>query len=157
LIAGAFGIRGEVKVELFTDFPDRFKNLATIFAGEDRRPMTVVGARPIGDRMALRLADVSDRNAAQALFGTALYVPRTELMPLPEGRYYQDDIIGLQAVTTDGQVLGSIVDILVTGSNDVYVARQGDKEILIPALKDIVREIDVPGGRMVVEPIEGLL
>ncbi|MDB5059854.1 MAG: rRNA processing protein RimM [Chloroflexi bacterium] len=157
IIAGAFGVRGELKVQLLTDFPDRFQKLATIYAGEDRRPMAVLGARPIGERVALRLAEVPDRDAAQALFDTRLYVPRSEVMPLPEGRFYHDQIIGLQAVTTEGQTLGTIVEILQTGSNDVYVAREGSTEVLIPAIKDVVREIDVQGGRLVVEPIEGLL
>jgi 16S rRNA processing protein RimM len=156
VIAGAFGVRGEVKVELTTDFPDRFKKTSTIYAGHDHRPMTVSGSRLIGERVALQLAGIADRNSAQALFNTPLYVPRADVMPLPEGRYYHDEIIGLHAITTDGQSLGIIVEILATGSNDVYVAREGAKEVLIPALKDIVREIDRHRGLIVVEPVEGL-
>jgi 16S rRNA processing protein RimM len=156
-IAGAFGVRGEMKVQLATDFPDRFKPNLTLYAGEDHRPVVVTSSRPIGDRVALTLADIKDRNAAQAMFSTPLYVRRGDVMPLPEGRFYHDEIIGLRVVTTSGDQIGTVVEILATGSNDVYVAREGDSEVLIPALKDIVKEIDLPAGKMVVEPIEGLL
>lgn len=157
VVAGAFGVHGEVKVDLTTDFPDRFKQAPTVYAGPEHRPMTVAGSRKIGDRVALTLAGVADRNAAQALFDTRLYVPASEVLPLPAGRYYHDEILGLHVTTTTGQALGTIVEILATGSNDVYVAREGKKEVLIPALKDVVVEIDVPSGRLVVEPVEGLL
>jgi 16S rRNA processing protein RimM len=146
-----------MKVQLATDFPDRFKPDLTLYAGEERRRMVVTGSRAIGDRVALTLADIADRNAAQAMFGTPLYVKRGDVMPLPEGRYYHDQIIGLRVVTTTGEHVGTVVEILATGSNDVYVAREGDAEVLIPALRDVVKEIDVLGGTMVVEPIEGLL
>jgi 16S rRNA processing protein RimM len=78
------------------------------------------------------------------------------VMPLPEGRYYHDQIIGLQAETSTGEPLGTIVEVLATGSNDVYVARLDERETLIPALKDVVRQIDIAGGRLIVEPVEGL-
>lgn len=157
VVAGALGVKGELKVDLETDFPDRFKRLHTIFAGAERTPMQVEGARRIHGRVALRLATVSDRDAAQALHGTPLYIPSNEVMPLPPYTYYRDQIIGLQVVTTGGEPLGAISEILVTGSNDVYVARDGQREVLIPALKDVVREVDVTGGRMVIEPVDGLL
>jgi 16S rRNA processing protein RimM len=156
-IAGAFGVRGEMKVQLATDFPDRFKPNLTLYVGEEHRPMIVSGSRPIGDRVAIKLADVTDRDAAQAMFSVPLYIRRADVVPLPDGHYYHDEIIGLRVVTTGGEALGTVVEILATGSNDVYVAREGEREVLIPALKDIVKDIDVPGGTMVVEPIEGLL
>lgn len=150
-------MHGEVKVDLYTDFPDRFAKQRTVFVGDDHRPVTVLAARPIGERVALRLNGVADRNAAQALFDTPIYVRNSDLMPLPEGHYYQHEIMGLEAYTTEGLYLGAIVEILGTGSNDVYVARNGTAEVLIPALKDIVRSIDLETKRLVVEPIEGLL
>jgi 16S rRNA processing protein RimM len=146
-----------VKVNLYTDFPDRFTPQQVLYIGDDHRPMTVLGSRPIGDRVALRLDGISNRDAAQALFDLPICVRRSEVMPLPEGRYYHDQIIGLEAYTTEGQYLGPIVEILETGSNDVYVARKGTAEVLIPAIKDVVRSIDLQGKRLIVEPVEGLL
>lgn len=156
-VAGAMGVQGEVKVDLTTDFPDRFKELHTIFAGPEHRPMQVRGARRHHGRVVLALDEVRDRDAAQALLGTALFVPRAEAMPLPEGHFYHDQILGLRVETTTGMLLGTIVEILVTGSNDVYIARGEDRDVLIPALKDVVRSIDLESGLVVVEPVEGLL
>ncbi len=157
VIAGAFGVRGELKVDLYTDFPDRFTPQQIVYLGDDHRPATVLAVRPIGDRLALYLDGVASRDAAQALFDVPICVRRSEVMPLPEGRYYHDQIIGLEAYTTGGQHLGAIVEVLATGSNDVYVARMGATEVLIPALKDVVRSIDLQNKRLIVEPIEGLL
>ena len=157
MIAGAFGVRGELKVDLYTDFPDRFAPGQIIYLGDDHRPATVIATRPIGDRLAMILEGVADRDAAQALFDVAISVQRAEVMPLPEGRFYHDQIIGLEAYTTQGLYLGAIVEILATGSNDVYVARKGTDEVLIPALKEVVRRIDLQGNQMIVEPVEGLL
>jgi 16S rRNA processing protein RimM len=157
MIAGAHGVKGEMKVDLETDFPDRFKRLRTVYAGKDHVPVRVEGARRLGDRVAIRLADCTDRDAAQALRGTLLFIPSSELMPLPAHTYYRDQIVGLRVVTTAGETLGTITEILVTGSNDVYVVRDEQRETLIPALKEIVREVDVTGGRMVIDPVDGLL
>jgi len=157
VIAGAHGVKGEMKVNLETDFPERFKRLRTIYAGKDHVPMGVESARRLGDRVAIRLADCTDRDAAQALHGTLLFIPASDMMPLPAHTYYRDQIVGLRVVTTAGDPLGTITEILATGSNDVYVARDEQREILIPALKEIVREVDIPGGRMVIEPVDGLL
>jgi 16S rRNA processing protein RimM len=156
VIAGAFGVRGEVKVDLYTDFPERFQAGSTVYLGDHNRPAVVLGARPLGQRVGLTLEGVGDREAAQALFDTPIRVPRSQVMPLPEGRYYHDQIIGLQAETSTGEPLGTIVEVLATGSNDVYVARLDERETLIPAIKDVVRQIDIAGGRLIVEPIEGL-
>ncbi|MGH2411895.1 MAG: ribosome maturation factor RimM [Chloroflexota bacterium] len=157
VIAGAHGVKGELKVNLETDFPDRFKHLRTVYTGKDHVPVRVESARRLGDRVAIRLADCTDRDAAQALRGTLLSIPSRDLMPLPAHTYYRDQIVGLQVVTTAGDALGTITEILVTGSNDVYVVRDEQRETLIPALKEIVREVDVTGGRMVIEPVDGLL
>ncbi len=157
VVAGAHGVHGEMKVDLQTDFPDRFKRLDTIYTGPDHVPVPITGVRKLHGRVALRVASVTDRDAAQAMRGTELYIPASQIMPLPAHTYYRDQIIGLQVVTTAGDPLGTITDILVTGSNDVYVAHDGQREVLIPALKEIVREVDVEGGRMVIDPVDGLL
>jgi 16S rRNA processing protein RimM len=157
IVAGAHGVRGEMKVDLQTDFPDRFKRLTTVYIGQDHRPLQIAAARKLGDRVALRVASVTDRDAAQAMRGTELYIPIADIMPLPAHTYYRDQIIGLRVETTGGEPIGTITEILVTGSNDVYVAKNEQREVLIPALKNIVREVDLQGGRMVIEPVDGLL
>ena len=157
LVVVPHGVRGEVKVQATTDSPDRFARLKSVHVGPDRRPMEVAGARTQGDRVILRLAAVADRDAAEALRGQGLYVRRSEVPPLPEGRYYHDQIIGLRVLTTGGEPLGTVREILETGNNDVYVTSDGSREVLIPAIREVVRRIDLEAGELVVDPIEGLL
>lgn len=157
VVAAPVGVRGEVKIDLATEFPDRFKLIETIYVGEEHRPMELAGARRHAGRVALRFAAIADRDAAEPLRGQPLYIPRAEAMPLPEGHYYHDQIIGLRVVTTAGEALGTVQQILPTGANDVYVVRDEQREVLVPAIRDVVRRIDVEAGLMEVEAIEGLL
>jgi len=120
---------------------------------------TLVSARPQPPHILLRLSDIGDRTAAEKLRGKELTIRREDAVALPEGRFFWHEVIGLSVVnaSTD-EVLGRVVDILETGANDVYVVRppQG-KEILVPAIKDVVKEIDPAHGRMVVEPLPGMI
>lgn len=157
IVAAPVGIRGEVKIDLLTDFPDRFKQLRQLYVGDAHHPMRLASARRHARRVALRFEDVHDRDAADALRGQALFIPREEAMPLPPGHYYHDQIIGLRVLSTTGDALGVVEQILHTGNNDVYVARDGAREVLIPAIHDVVREIDVAAGTLTIEVIDGLL
>jgi 16S rRNA processing protein RimM len=84
-------------------------------------------------------------------------IPLHQLQPLPEGQYYHFQLIGLEVWTTRGELLGSITDILNTASNDNYVVKTPEEEVFIPAIEDVVKSIDLVEGRVVIEPIEGLL
>jgi 16S rRNA processing protein RimM len=153
----AHGVKGELKCLVVTDFPDqRFKRGNRLLLGSE--PRVVRSARRQGDLVYLRLDGIDDRTAAEALRGQELVVPRTEAVPLPEGQFYWDQVLGLRVEDTAGQLLGTVADILETGANDVYVVRGGPRgEVLIPAIKDVVRAIDPAAGRMVVDPLPGLL
>ena len=107
-------------------------------------------------RLVAKLAGVDDREAALALRGAYLQVPIDEAVSLPEGRYYWHQIIGLSVETGEGRTLGTISDILETGSNDVYVVRRDGGELLVPALKTVIRRVDLSAGRMVVDLPPGL-
>jgi 16S rRNA processing protein RimM len=135
-----------------TDFPERFDEGAQVWL--DGAPFTVRRRRWHGREMILALEGIEDRDTAEAQRGKELQVPSPK--KLDQDVFYQHDIVGLRAVTTEGEILGRIADVLSTGSNDVYVV-QGDRgELLLPALEDVVREIDVESGRMVVQLLEGL-
>jgi 16S rRNA processing protein RimM len=82
---------------------------------------------------------------------------RNHDIPLPEGQYYHDQIIGLQVVTTEGETIGTVTDILTGQSNDNYIVRGKRGEVLIPAIEDVVKAIDPEGGRITIEAIDGLL
>ena len=157
-IVGVHGIRGEVKVELLTDFPERFSPGATVYLGPEglARPLRIEAARPHKGMMLVKFAGVPDRNAAELLRDNLLLIPEELAMPLSEDENYAHDLIGLQVVTTAGRVLGQLVEIVYTPANDVYVVRRTGAEVLIPALKEVVVTIDLPGGRMVVQLPEGL-
>jgi 16S rRNA processing protein RimM len=144
-------------VRPFGRFPERFGRLKRLFLGGDRRPATVRGTRPHQEHILLRLDSITDRTAAAELRGTYLYVPESEAVALPPGEYFVHQIVGLTVVTLGGETLGTIAEVLHTGSNDVYVVRDNGREILLPATKEVVREIDLEAQIMRVELLPGLL
>lgn len=105
----------------------------------------------------MRLDTIVTRDAARALIGQALYVPEAEAVALPKGEYFVHQIVGLTVVTTAGEALGTVAEVLETGSNDVYAVRGPRGEVMIPALKEVIKEVDLAAGRMVVDPLPGLL
>ena len=135
----------------------RFRNLKTVFVGEERTPADILHRRVIGKGAVLRLSTIKSREAAREAFQTYLYVPEAEAVPLPEGEYFVHQIVGLTVVTAEGQTLGTVREVLETGSNDVYVVRQGSREVLVPALKDVVRRIDLDAKTMEVALPPGLI
>ncbi|HYA13782.1 MAG TPA: ribosome maturation factor RimM [Syntrophales bacterium] len=104
----------------------------------------------------LEIEGVEDRESADAIAGCQVLIPVNKLKKLPEGEYYWRDIIGLKAVTEEGRVLGRIESIFATGSNDVYVCRGDERELLLPGIADVIRKIDMDQGIMVVRLLEGL-
>jgi 16S rRNA processing protein RimM len=159
-VVAPFGIRGELKILSLTDIPNRFAELETIYLGPDHTRYQVNGVRPYkGGMVVLTLAGIEDVNTAETLRSLELTIPLNELAKLPPDSYYQHDIIGLQVVTLDGRKVGEIKDIMVTGSNDVYVIKavKGGKDVLIPAIKEVIRQVDLIGKMMYIEPIKGLL
>ena len=154
-ILAPWGVRGEVKIEVLTDYPERFAPRARVFM--KGQALEVERSRRVAKHAILKLAGVDTRNDAEALRNQLLEVPESELMPLQPGEYFEHQIIGLQVYTTEDVYLGRVEEILRTGSNDVYLVREGKKERLIPAIAEVVRAIDVPGGRMTIEPLPGLL
>jgi len=154
-ILAPWGLRGEVKVEVVTDFPERFAPQKVVYL--NTRPLEIESCRPHKQHLVVKLATIDSVEDAEKLRGQDLTIPRSELYPLPEGQYYTFQIIGLKVVTTEGKLLGRITEIMTTGSNDVYIVEGKRGEILIPAIEDVVKSIDLKKGKMVIEAIEGLL
>ncbi len=152
----AHGIRGELSAYPETDFPERLRPGREVYVAGVAAPRwsRIAAARPgKPPTVLLRLSGVGDRDAAEALRGAELQVAASDLPPLPEGSFYLYQIVGLRVVTEDGRELGRVDDVLQNAANDVYVVGS----YLIPALREVVREIDLAGGRMVVRPLPGLL
>ena len=156
-IVAPWGVRGEVKVAIETDFPERFKRLKRVYLGEKATPFVLEGSRLHKGHALLKLGGCDDRNAAEKLRGQLVQIPLEEAMPLGEDEYYVYQIVGLDVWSTEGEHLGRVGEVLFTGANDVYVV-QGEKgEILIPAVEDVVLEVDIAGGRLTVELMKGLV
>ena len=138
-------------------FPERFRALRTVYLGEQYQPAAVLHRRLHPGGVVLRLDSVASRDAARALDGTYLYVPEAQAVALPQGEYFVHQIVGLAVVTSGGDHLGTIAEVLPTGSNDVYVVRGPRGEVLLPATKEVVLQVDLAAGTMLVEPLPGLL
>ncbi len=158
-IIGAHGTGGEVAIEILTDFPERFETTEWVYLGDEREatPYRLESYRWHKQKLLLTLDHVTDRAAAKALRGQWVQVPRDEAMPLPEGHYYHFQLIGLEVVTTQGEPLGTLADILETGANDVWVVRRAGREVLLPDIPDVVKSIDMAQKRIMVELLDGLI
>lgn len=150
------GNKGEVKAEVVTDFPDRFASTAAVHVGPEHHRYEVEGHRFMEGAVVLKLRGVDSIQQAESLRGQLLEVPEGEAVDLPAGHYFWHQILGLQVVTQDGVPLGRVEDILQTGSNDVYVVRGQRGELLIPAIKQVVKSVDLSDGILSVELIPGL-
>lgn len=156
------GVQGEVGVALYTDTPERFTWLTEVYLSADvadpqplRLPLEQV--RYHHDLALLKLAGYPDRTAAEALRGLWVLIPRAQAAPLAEGEYYLYQLIGLTVVTTQGETLGQLLDILETGANYVFVV-QGDRgELLLPDIPEVVQGLDFVARRMTVQLLPGLL
>lgn len=150
-IGAPHGVRGEVRVAPQTDFPDRFELLKTVYVG-DGTVLKISRVRYHKQFVILKFEGLDDRNQVEPLKNKLLSIDRKDLMPLPEGHHYIFEIVGLEVYDLAGNRLGKVNEVLHTGSNDVYVVeRDGEQPLLIPALKQVVHQIDVPGGRITVE------
>lgn len=163
-IVGVHGLRGELKVELYTDFPERFEEGIALWAGrggsDALQSVTITGARPHKNLMLLRLAQVASREEGEALRGTWLFVDEDEAVELDDDTFFVHEILGLQVVSVEGATLGKISDVLFTGANEVYVVTGRELpngELLLPATDEVVRAIDLEQGVMTVHLIPGLL
>lgn len=162
-IVAPHGVRGELKLQLWMDDAAFLPSLDAIYLGDD--PPRLVALRsarivPGKGQAILRLAEVETREAADALRDTEVYIERAWAPALETDEYYVQDLIGLEVVTVAGERLGRLVEVIFTGSesNEVYVVRGGRRgEVLLPAIADVVQEVDLENERIVVSPLEGLL
>ena len=154
-IISPWGVEGQLKVKVITDFPERFSPWAKVYI--NRQPMTIKSAIWQKDRVIIKLGNIDSAQEAQRLQGQPIEIHHSQLKSLPEEHYYHFQLLGLEVWTTKGEHLGNISEILATASNDVYVVQGSEGEILIPAVSDIVKSVDLKRGCIVIEAIEGLL
>jgi 16S rRNA processing protein RimM len=150
-VLSPFGLKGELKVQSLTDNPRRFAPRSKLWLGQ--QPVTVLRSREAQGYVYLTLKGFPDRDAIERFRHAIVQVPEADLPPLPEGEFYRFQLVGLTVVDTGGDPLGNVEEVLDTGANDVYRVRTRDgKEILLPALANVVISIDLEERRIVVDP-----
>lgn len=159
-VAGTHGLRGALRVR--PDNPDSDVGaIKRLFIDREGTPVehrVRSTARAGGGSLKMELEGIDTIEQAQALRGTVLYVAVDDLPPASDNEFYYYQVLGLRVETTEGRVLGTIDEVFFNGANDVWVVRNGERdEILIPVIDDVVRQIDLEAGRVIVEAIPGLL
>jgi len=157
------GVRGELRMRILTDYPERITKLKTVYIGtsteaNDIREFQVQYMRRHQDYGLLKLAEFDDRDDADTLRALFVMIPIEKAVPLEEGEFYLYQVIGLTVQTTEGQVIGTIREVLETGANDVYVLdSQEYGEVLIPVTDETIVKTDIQAGIVTIKLMEGLL
>jgi 16S rRNA processing protein RimM len=152
----AHGIRGEVAIQVRSDNPDRWRVGSVVF-DEGGRRFSIEAARGSGSRLFVRFEGIDDRATAESLRGRTFVVPVTWLPPLPEGEYWPHQLEGSEVLTESGRLLGVLTDVMANPANDLWVAVDADgNETLVPAISEVVRDVDLEGKRVVVADLPGL-
>lgn len=155
-VTGAQGLKGEVRVYSYAENNDRFEKLDKVWLGDEEH--IIENVRFHKNLVILKLDGITDRNAAEKVRNREVFMGEDELEQLPEGEYYVKDLIGLEAVDTEGSTIGKVTDILQNTPQDVYeIEKKDGKKALIPAVPDFLKKIDIEKGVIVFDPAEGLL
>lgn len=160
-IVNTVGVRGEVKIYPTTDDPKRFDlldEIETLDTAGNKKTFSVERVRYQKNLVFMKLSGVDDMDTAAGLRGHTIIVDRANALPLDQDQYFIADLIGLSVITEEGQKLGIVKEVLQTGANDVYMVRpENGKDILIPAIKQCVINVDITNGKITVRLLEGLL
>ena len=156
-IVGTHGVKGMTRVQVWADSPDflkQFKYLYTSESGENK--LTVLKVQPHGNISLVAFKGVDTIEHAESFRNTVLYIDRKDVK-LPEGRYFITDLIGITVFDADsGEVLGEISDVSQTGANDVWHIKKDGKEYLIPAISDVLVDVDIEAEKAVIRPLKGI-
>lgn len=158
-IINTHGLRGEVKVAAWTDTPDVFETLETVYikVKSEYKPLSLRSIKYQKNNLIVKFAELTDINEAEPLKNQVLYAGRSDLGELEEGVYYIADLIGIEVIDENGASLGKIKDVMQTGANDIYVVeRPSQKDLLIPVLPNVVLSVDINEKKAIVHLLEGL-
>ncbi|MFP3155397.1 ribosome maturation factor RimM [Lachnospiraceae bacterium ZAX-1] len=159
IITSTHGIKGEVKVFPTTDDATRFQQLKQVIldTGKEQQTLEITQVKFFKNKVILKFKGIDDINEVERYKGKSLYVTKEQALPCGEDEYFIGDLIGMAVVSDEGEALGDIVDVLLTGANDVYVvAGQDKKELLLPAIKECILNVDMKGRIMRVHLMRGL-
>lgn len=159
IITTTHGVRGEVKVFPTTDDQERFKKLKNVLldTGKEKLSLEIAGVKFFKNMVILKFKGIDNINDVEKYRKCALYVTRENAVALEENEYFIADLIDMEVVTDEEERLGTLVDVMQTGANDVYVVKtESGEEILIPAIRDCIRSVDVEKGQMCIHLLPGL-
>ncbi len=148
------GLNGEVSVELLTDFPERLIKGKQVYIGENHFPSQIDTIRKMNKKYLILFADHYSRDSVGSFRNEILYTRDKDLPALTDNEYYHHDLIGMRVFSIEEKEIGVLIEIILTGANDVYVIKPHNrdaKEILIPAIKSVVKKVDTENKRMTVK------
>jgi 16S rRNA processing protein RimM len=155
------GVIGLVKVFPYTDFPERISLLQEVelVSDQERKKYVVEKGSVYGRFWLVKFSGIDNRDDAAGLNGKLMVIPRADRMPLPDGSFYHDQLVGLQVYSVPGEFIGVVADLITTGGHDLLVVDRSEpdrKQILIPAVGKFIREVNIPEERIYVDLPEGL-
>ena len=152
------GIKGEIRMTVLTDYPELISPGQVIYAGDRYKTYTIKDIRWHGGDMLVSLKEMPDRTAVEIFRNIMVYMKSEDMPELPEGEYFIHQLVGMEVITDQDEKLGVLKEILITGANDVYlVESQEGKELLLPAIDEVILDIDQEKGQILVHIIPGLL
>ena len=160
VITSTHGVRGEVKVFPTTDDPERFKTLKHVLldTGREKKPLEIQGVKFFKQFVILKFKGIDNINDIERYKRCPLLVERKDAVALEEDEYFIADMIGMKVITDEGEEFGTLKDVMETGANDVYVIERSDGgEVLVPAIKECILEVDIPGRQMKIHVMAGLV
>ena len=160
VITTTHGVRGEVKVYPTTDEPERFLDLDYVLldTGKELRRLDIKNVRFFKNLVILKFDGIDNINDIENYNGRDLWIPREEAQELDEDEYYIADLLGMKVLLEDGTEFGTLKDVMETGANDVYIVNSVEHgEVLLPAIKECILDVDVEAGTMTVHLMKGLL
>ncbi len=158
-VVKVWGLKGHVKVYSYAESLETFRRTRALFTRTEAGviPLPIESSREHKGGVLLKFRRRDSVEDVEELVGQTLYLEKKDLPELEEGEYYWHELLGMEVRTEEDRLVGRLVRILETGGNDVYVVRKGEKENLIPAIREVVRKVDVAAKRMIIRPLEGLL
>lgn len=159
-IVNTNGLKGVLKIKPFTDDITRFEDLETIYIQKANEliEFRIEQVRYSKNMVLLKLEGIDDINKAEKYRNFYLKINRKDAVELEENSYFIIDIIGCEVYTDENELLGKVIDVLPTGSNDVYVVKTSEgKEILLPAIEDVIKDVDINNKKIIVHLLDGLI
>lgn len=156
VVTGSHGIKGQVKVYPYTDFPDRFKILKRVFVGEEKMPLNIEEVKYIKNFVLLKFKEFDNINEILNLKNKEIFILSSERIKLKQNQFYISDLIGSKVYDEEENYLGELVEVILSSANDVYRIKNKNIEGMVPAVKEFIKNIDLENKEITIKKIEGM-